>query len=383
VGFLGKLCRYWKVIAGEYGRPGRDCVYFPERVINRPDPCIYSQFALMNLGQPVTWDNPDIVLRKGGVEQFTYDLSVGTEYDVEVTVHNASRKKPAPGTEVRLVWIEFGAGAEMRRPIGSSYIDVPVWPGTATTAFKWRTPDTPGHYCLEVELFHADDGSPGNNRGWNNTLVKQAHSEVTTPIPIFNRWPEGCPDIPENGTAVIETPLVVGFVLLGAVLGVAGAAMNTAMVEVGHHADIETARVATWGAAGAVLGVMVGFARNLIGAWWRRRRVDAPDRVAQRERRRRERLPCDLVETTVDSYRFEDGKGKDVDPELMFAPKLPAWPARIEPATFRFAPGEAQREVLLIVEAPDLPGPPQQFNVSVRQGGAATGGVTVVIERPA
>jgi len=47
----------------------------------------------------------------------TYNLTVSTEYDVEVTVHNASRDKPADGTAVDIHWIEFGAGGQIKHPI--------------------------------------------------------------------------------------------------------------------------------------------------------------------------------------------------------------------------------------------------------------------------
>jgi hypothetical protein len=378
---LGRLCRIWKVFSGAKGRVGGPCVYVPERVANRPDPCIYSQFLLMNLGQPVTWDNPDVVLRGGGVEQYTYDLSTATNYDVEVTVHNASRRKAALGTEVRLGWIEFGAGGEVRHAIGSTYVDVPVWPATATAAFVWKTPTTPGHYCLDVDLEHPDDGNRSNNRGWNNTQVHQAHSEVSAPIRIFNRWPKGCPPIPEDGTAVIETPLVVGFVILGTALGAAAAAFDSAVASVGHHAHIEVAKVGYWAIAGALGGFVVGLARNLIASWWRHRRDDDAVRKEQHDRRQRERLPCDLVEIAVDSYRFQDGKGKEIDPAVMFAPEPSAWPARVEPTSFRFDEGELHRDVLLTVDSPEGPGPPAPFNISVRQGGEPTGGVTIVVER--
>ncbi len=172
-------------------RGGDPCVYLPERVINRPDPLIYSQFLLMQLGQPVTWDNPDVAILLAGVEQYTYDLRVATEYDIEITIHNSSRTKVAPGTQVEVRWIEFGAGAQIRHPISSVLVDVPVWPGTATVGTKWETPSTPGHYCIEVELKHPQDGNPANNRGWNNTQVKAAASSVDVPIRIFNRWPGG------------------------------------------------------------------------------------------------------------------------------------------------------------------------------------------------
>jgi hypothetical protein len=57
--FFEKLCRIWWIVTNRR-KTGDRCVYFPERVINRPDPCIYDQFLLMQLGKPVTWDSPDI-----------------------------------------------------------------------------------------------------------------------------------------------------------------------------------------------------------------------------------------------------------------------------------------------------------------------------------
>ena len=40
----------------------------------KPDPLIYDQYFLMSLGLAVTWDNPDIELRRGGV-------TVSSSYD--------------------------------------------------------------------------------------------------------------------------------------------------------------------------------------------------------------------------------------------------------------------------------------------------------------
>ena len=91
-----RLCRIWLIVTNAR-KTGDRCVYFPERVINRPDPCIYDQFLLMQLGRPVTWDSPDIGIFLGGVEQYTYGLTVDTTYDVVITVHNSSAEKEARG----------------------------------------------------------------------------------------------------------------------------------------------------------------------------------------------------------------------------------------------------------------------------------------------
>ena len=67
--------------------------------------------------------------------------------------------------------------------------------------------------------------------------------------------------------------------------------------------------------------------------------------------------------------------------EAMFAPRAAQWGARVEPNLFSFAPNEVYRDVELIVDAPDGPGPSEVFNVNVMQGGSPTGGVTVTVTR--
>ena len=87
-----------------------------------------------------------------------------------------------------------------------------------------------------------------------------------------------------------------------------------------------------------------------------------------------------LSKVEVDSYEFQDNVGKDFDANAALQGTA-LWGARVEPAQFLFAVGEPSREVLLIVDAPDEPGPAGLFNVNVRQGGVPTGGATVIITR--
>jgi hypothetical protein len=360
-GFLDFLCKL-HIILCKPPKRGDPCLYIPERIINRPDPCIYSQFMLMQLNQPVTWDNPDIALLLEGVEQNTYDLTANTEYRVVITVHNSSRKKPANGTQVAVRWIEFGAGAQIRHPIATLSANVPVWPGSATVDTTWRTPATPGHYCIEVELSHPDDGNPANNRGWNNTEVKAAASEVQVPIRIFNRWLKGCPPVEEGGRHLNLLWVLFGWGFLG-VLGGIGA--------VYHHADAQT--LALRAVAGYLVGVIIGLIAE-VGLSRTSRRAAPP-------RPRPDEVPCNLAEITVDSYVFHDAKGKEADPKVMFAPRPPAWEAHVEPHLFYFADDEAFRDVVLIVQAPDGPGQSEVFNINARQGDMPTGGVTVTVTK--
>lgn len=363
-GIFDWLCKLY-IILFKPPKRGDPCLYIPEHIINRPDPCIYSQFLLMQLDQPVTWDNPDVAIFLDGIEQYTYDLTVDTEYRIEITVHNSSRKKPANGTQVAVRWIEFGAGSQIRHPIATLSTDVPVWPAVAIVNTTWRTPATPGHYCIEVELSHPEDGNPANNRGWNNTQVKAAASEVQVPIRIFNRWLEGCPPIEEGGRKVTVVPILLGWAVLGAVAGFF-------TVSLGQTAA-QTWLLALGAVAGYLAGFLIGFTVEGVLAWSYRKKT--------RKRTRRDEINCNLVELTLDSYIYHDQKGKDADPDVMFAPRPPAWGARVEPHLFHFGENETFRDVHLIVDAPDEPSSSEVFNVNARQGGAPSGGVTVTIIR--
>jgi hypothetical protein len=212
---------------------------------------------------------------------------------------------------VTVRWIEFGAGAQIRHPIATLVADVPVWPGTANVATVWTTPATPGHYCIEVELAHPNDGNPANNRGWNNTQVKVAHSLVETPVRIFNHWLVEPTDAGEGAAPPAAPPVAP-------------------------------------------------------------RAQPDPDRPG---------VPLNLVDIDVDSYVFHDAKGKNADPSGMFAPRAPAWPARVEPSLFHFRENETYRDVTLIVDAPDVPGATEVFNVTARQGDMPLGGVTIRVAR--
>jgi hypothetical protein len=325
----------------------------------------------MQLGQPVTWDNPDVRILLGGVEQNSYGLAADTEYVVEVLVHNSSRDKPANGTTVALHWIEFGAGGQTRHPIATLPTDVPVWPGMALVRTAWRTPATSGHYCIEVELSHPDDANPANNRGWNNTQVHAANSLVQRPVRIFNQHLGACPAIREGGGPYVRPHRIfAGWGVLGALAG----------LFLHHRLPIAEDNGAVAALSGVVLGYLVvgglGWLLEWAYVWYRRDRKRGVG-----SSREEQRTPCHLVEVVVDSYEFTDDTGKNFNPATAFAGRPPVWPARVDPDRFMFAPNETHRDVELIVEAPDEPGTPGVFNVNVRQGGVPAGGVTITVTR--
>ncbi len=168
----------------------RRCQEIPIKITRLPDPCIYSQFFLMENNQPVTWDNPDVQIFLNGVEQYTYDLAVSTTYQVRVSLRNNSPFFDAPGTQVIVNMLTFGIGGPTPTPITSFVIDIPAATVNppVTHEFDWPSPETQGHYCIQVLLSHPDDINPGNNEGWNNTNVNAvaAGSAFSRKFPVWN-----------------------------------------------------------------------------------------------------------------------------------------------------------------------------------------------------
>jgi hypothetical protein len=167
------------------------CQVIPPDVYKRPDPLIYSQFELMQMGLAVTWDNPDIQLYDvaGGMAPVpSGTLRPETEYEIRATIYNGSTEAPAPGLPVDFSYLSFGIGATST-PIGTTSVNLPVRGAAghpATAAVRWRTPST-GHYCIQVKLIWADDANPNNNLGQENTNVGTAHSPARFLFPVGNQ----------------------------------------------------------------------------------------------------------------------------------------------------------------------------------------------------
>jgi hypothetical protein len=166
------------------------CLSTDHPSVRRPDPCIYSQQYLMQQGLPVTWDNPDIVIRKNGVVVPEGDLLPATTYEVEATIWNNSYDAPVAGMRVDFSFLSFGVGATST-PIGSTVVDVgakgtPQHP--ARTTALWTTPAAPGHFCLQVQFFWIDDKVPGNNLGQNNVNVVAAASPAQFAFQLRNAF---------------------------------------------------------------------------------------------------------------------------------------------------------------------------------------------------
>lgn len=185
-----RLCRWCK----RRGRdlppaPDRHCFPIAEPSFLRPDPTIYDQYWLTNLGVAVTWDNPDIQLYRGGTPVDSANLEAGVSYMITARVWNNSTEAPVIDLPVRFSFLEFGIGTTSH-PVGVTAIPVlgvqggPDHPAFAT--MPWTTPTTPGHYCIQVGLEPVDDTNLDNNLGQENTNVGVAHSPAVFDFTLAN-----------------------------------------------------------------------------------------------------------------------------------------------------------------------------------------------------
>lgn len=164
----------------------------PEWAFRQPDPLIYSQYWLQSHGLAYTWQNPDISLElqsAPGQPVDAHSLAPDTDYRVLARVWNGSTDAPVAQLPVEVSYIDFGIGGASV-PIATTTVDLPVKgaPGTpAVAGVAWRTPATPGHYCLQVRLVWPYDADPGNNLGQHNVDVKPLNSpRAEFRVPVRN-----------------------------------------------------------------------------------------------------------------------------------------------------------------------------------------------------
>jgi hypothetical protein len=195
INIVKRLCRSIKAFHEIEKLPHNDqdkfvdpCASFTHPAYHRPDPCIYSQYFLMKLSLPVTWDNPDITLKLGGVVVPKHNLLPGTTYEIDARIWNNSFDAPVIGLRVDFSYLSFGA-ATVSNPVGTTYIDLGVKGGAncpSIATMLWTTPPVPGHYCIQVNLLWADDANPDNNLGQNNIDVVPAHSPANFSFRLRN-----------------------------------------------------------------------------------------------------------------------------------------------------------------------------------------------------
>jgi hypothetical protein len=189
---LVSLCRSRRGMTNdeehERKRARTRCVPIDDPAYVRPDPLIYDQYYLLQLGLNVTWENPDFAIFQGGVPVPSHLLKPDTVYDVVVRVWNASLDCPVVKMPVHLSYLSFGVGT-VSHPIATQEIDVGVKGAPNNPAFlhfSWPTPPEEGHYCLQALLDPVADVEPRNNLGQHNTNVVATQSPATFTFALRN-----------------------------------------------------------------------------------------------------------------------------------------------------------------------------------------------------
>jgi hypothetical protein len=171
------------------------CIPIRHPSYRKPDPLIYDQYFLMSLGLAVTWDNPDIELRRGDVLVSSSEILPDTDYEIVARIWNGSTDAPIVNLPVYFSYLEFGIGTIAHKIDGGkpTYVDLGVKGGPDCPAFAqkaWRTPSVPGHYCLQVFLDWLDDANPLNNLGQENLTIGGTHSPAQFTFMLRNNGDE-------------------------------------------------------------------------------------------------------------------------------------------------------------------------------------------------
>jgi hypothetical protein len=156
-----------------------DCQPVSSNNYRRPDPLIYDQYYLMAQGIAVSWDNPDIQIELNGQPVDPHDLLPSTSYDIIARIWNGSTDAPVALLPVRFSYLSFGIGTQSHAIPGVVLVNLGVKGSASCPAYArqtWTTPNTPGHYCLQVEFTWFDDANPSNNLGQQNTDVRPLQS---------------------------------------------------------------------------------------------------------------------------------------------------------------------------------------------------------------
>ena len=130
----------------------------------KPDPLIYDQYFLMSLGLAVTWDNPDIELRRGDVLVSSSEILPDTDYEIVARIWNGSTDAPIVNLPVYFSYLEFGIGTIAHKIDGGrpTYVDLGVKGGPDCPAFAQKAPRfcqqyarararVMGYYSLELK----------------------------------------------------------------------------------------------------------------------------------------------------------------------------------------------------------------------------------------
>ncbi|MHA1950056.1 MAG: C25 family cysteine peptidase [Candidatus Thorarchaeota archaeon] len=148
-----------------------------------PDPYIYSQSdpSILDSGE-IVWDNPDIIIKRGGLQVFS--ITQNEVHDIEVMVHNGGII-PADLTNVTLWYAPF-VGSVSWTKVGN-YTVAPTQT-MSDTAYFTLEPPLPHSACLRVDLSQSEEieANKVNNIGYECTDVIEMSSSGEGSLQVGN-----------------------------------------------------------------------------------------------------------------------------------------------------------------------------------------------------
>ena len=151
-----------------------------------PDLYLYSQndpWTWSVTGGIRVWDNPDIVIKRGGVEVSSTIRHV--PHEVEVTVYNKG-SEDADQTTITLSYARIGGGMTFT-PVRTME-DILVEVGVPKTVSFTFTPELPGQACIMVQVSEYDEWpfNEINNIGMENVGVVEMSSPGSEDFQVVN-----------------------------------------------------------------------------------------------------------------------------------------------------------------------------------------------------
>lgn len=125
----------------------------------RPDPAIYSQPRRLALGQPTSWESPDIQTNWWDDWRFMDAI--------EARIHNQSSESSAVNVLVRMRWAPFGIGTVFES-LGDQMISLGLAPDAKLISFPTSAAlrELGNDVSIEVSISHPHDKDASNNVGY-------------------------------------------------------------------------------------------------------------------------------------------------------------------------------------------------------------------------
>jgi len=148
----------------------------------RPDPAIYSQPQRLALGQPTSWESPDIQTNWWDDWRFMDAI--------QARIHNQSSESSAVNVLVQVRWAPFGIGTVFT-PLGDQMINLGLAPDAKLVSFPTSAAlrELGNDVSIEVSISHPHDKDAANNLGYqaiHGVRTSQAGRSPTMSFAVRN-----------------------------------------------------------------------------------------------------------------------------------------------------------------------------------------------------